>query len=127
MGKVTAAIIEKDGLILLAKRKKNKKWGGLWEFPGGKVRPEEKPESGLRRELREELGVEAEIGGLVGVWEKPEIEPGIELLVYKASIKGSPQELKEHEAICWLAPQDFPLHELVPIDQDVARFLAQQK
>ena len=63
--KVTAAVIEKDGRILIAKRRIGDRHGGRWEFPGGKIDSGETPEECLKRELREELGIEAEIGELL--------------------------------------------------------------
>ena len=52
-----AALIDIDGRILLSKRPKKKVLGGLWEFPGGKLEPKEKPQEALMRELYEELGI----------------------------------------------------------------------
>ncbi len=55
---VAAALIDQDGRILLAQRPEGKSMAGLWEFPGGKVHQDERPETALIRELREELGIE---------------------------------------------------------------------
>ncbi|MEO0676345.1 MAG: (deoxy)nucleoside triphosphate pyrophosphohydrolase [Pseudomonadota bacterium] len=55
------ALIDVDGRVLLAQRPEGKSMAGLWEFPGGKVEPEESPETALIRELDEELGI--------GTWE----------------------------------------------------------
>jgi 8-oxo-dGTP diphosphatase len=52
------ALIDKDARVLLAKRPAGKAMAGLWEFPGGKVEPGEKPEIALIRELKEELGID---------------------------------------------------------------------
>ena len=52
-----AALIDLDGRVLLSKRPRKKVLGGLWEFPGGKLEPKEKPEEALMRELFEELGI----------------------------------------------------------------------
>jgi 8-oxo-dGTP diphosphatase len=52
------ALIDADGRVLLAQRPAHKEMGGLWEFPGGKLRPGETPETALIRELKEELGIE---------------------------------------------------------------------
>ena len=60
---VVAAVLSRGGCILACRRRLDAGFGpGRWEFPGGKVRPGEEPAAALRRELREELGVEARIG-----------------------------------------------------------------
>ncbi|NWM64778.1 NUDIX domain-containing protein, partial [Escherichia coli] len=53
---VAVALVDVDGRVLIAKRPEGKKLAGLWEFPGGKVEPGERPEAALIRELHEELG-----------------------------------------------------------------------
>ncbi len=55
---VAAALLDKDNRVLLAQRPVGKSMAGLWEFPGGKVEPEESPEAALIRELDEELGID---------------------------------------------------------------------
>ena len=55
---VACALLDPDGRVLLAQRPEGKAMAGLWEFPGGKVEPGERPEAALIRELREELDVE---------------------------------------------------------------------
>ena len=54
---VAAALVDVDGRVLIAQRPKGKPLEGLWEFPGGKLRPGETPETALIRELKEELGI----------------------------------------------------------------------
>jgi 8-oxo-dGTP diphosphatase len=54
---VAAALVDSDNRVLIAQRPEGKQFAGLWEFPGGKVDPEERPEDALVRELSEELGV----------------------------------------------------------------------
>lgn len=59
---VTAAIVEDHGRYFVTRRQKGVHLEGLWEFPGGKIEPGESLADGLRRELKEELGAEVEIG-----------------------------------------------------------------
>ena len=54
---VAAALVDMDGRVLIARRPKGKELEGLWEFPGGKIDADERPEDALIRELREELGI----------------------------------------------------------------------
>lgn len=61
---VAAALVDADNRVLIARRPAGKAMAGLWEFPGGKVDPGERPEEALVRELREELGVETRMACL---------------------------------------------------------------
>ena len=62
---VVAAAILEDGLMLACRRAPGKAAAGRWEFPGGKVEVDEDPQTALRRELREELDIEIEVGELL--------------------------------------------------------------
>jgi mutator protein MutT len=62
---VAAALVFRDGKLLITRRYADAHLGGLWEFPGGKREPNESFEVCLARELREELGIEVVVGGLV--------------------------------------------------------------
>ncbi|EKE04183.1 MAG: hypothetical protein ACD_20C00098G0011 [uncultured bacterium] len=116
MQKVTAAVIEKDGKILIAKRKKGTRLEGKWEFPGGKLKCEETPEQCLKRELEEELGIETEVGDFIcsSKYEYPHIS--IELLVYRVKYISGIFELTDHEEIKWVYPQDLSDYDLAPAD-----------
>ena len=61
---VACALVDADGRVLIAQRPAGKTLAGLWEFPGGKLEPDEGPEVSLVRELKEELGIEVEISCL---------------------------------------------------------------
>ena len=61
---VAAGLVFRGGRLLITQRPAGGHLAGLWEFPGGKLEPGETWEAGLRRELREELGVEVEVGRL---------------------------------------------------------------
>jgi 8-oxo-dGTP diphosphatase len=113
--RVLAAVVARDGRLLLARRPAGKRHAGLWEFPGGKFLPGETPLEAARRELSEELGVEAvSVGGLL--WTAP--DPGSPFLIefHTVEIRGEPQAL-EHEALAWVLPDELPLYSLAPSDR----------
>jgi len=62
---VAAAVVHRDGNILITCRAPGEKLAGMWEFPGGKLEPGETPQSCIVRELREELGVESDAGDIL--------------------------------------------------------------
>lgn len=88
---VAAAIIERDGRWLMARRLKGTHLEGLWEFPGGKVDPGESLDQCLVRELDEELGVAARVGRLR--WSTTHDYPAkrVQLHFYDCTIDGEPQ------------------------------------
>jgi 8-oxo-dGTP diphosphatase len=87
---VTAALTIEQGKLLVTQRKKNSSHGLLWEFPGGKVEEGEDPRGALRRELKEELDVEVNVGGLFDAAFYFYPEYPILLLVYRCRVeKGS--------------------------------------
>ena len=100
--RVTAAIIVKDGRILATQRHDHDATGGKWECPGGKIEPGETPEACLRRELREELGVDAEIGDLFMETTHAYPSKTVELLVYHAEIRAGTIALHAHQACRWM-------------------------
>jgi alpha-1,2-mannosyltransferase len=116
---VAAAAIVADGKLLLARRSRPAELAGLWELPGGKVEPGETPEQALRRELREELGVDAVVGERLGV-DVPLPDnggPGHVLRAYQATIvTGTPAAL-EHADLCWVDAAELDRMELVPHDR----------
>src|SRR5580693_966156 len=84
---VAAGIVVEGGRVLLSQRKAGTHLAGAWEFPGGKVEPGEDPRAALRRELREELGIEAVVGEIVEVTFHRYVDAGkaVLLLFYEAS------------------------------------------
>ena len=121
--KVTAAVIEKDGKILIAKRRRGDLHGGRWEFPGGKIDFGETPEQCLKRELKEELGIEAEIGDFICASAFKYMFVPLELLVYKARhISGEFQAL-DHDELKWVAPSELAGYDFVKADVRVVRKL----
>jgi 8-oxo-dGTP diphosphatase len=116
--RVVAAVIERDGRLLLCRRPAGKRHAGLWEFPGGKLLPGESVPEAARRELAEELAVEVlAVGELL--FELP--DPGSPFVVefYPVEIAGEPVAL-EHEALLWARPEDLAGLDLAPSDRAFA-------
>ena len=102
---VAAAIVERDGRFLMARRLKGTHLEGLWEFPGGKADPGETLEACLARELREELGVESTVGPLR--WSTTHDYPTkrVELHFFDCAIAGEPSALLGQELRWVSAPE----------------------
>jgi mutator protein MutT len=110
---VSAALIFRDGRILITQRHAKSHLGGLWEFPGGKREPDETFEQCLVREIREELGLEISVGELFEevVHAYPEKSVRLKFFICKI-LSGEPQPL-DCAAVKWaakaeLATFDFP-------------------
>jgi 8-oxo-dGTP diphosphatase len=115
---VTAAIILDDrGRVLVGLRPADKRLGGLWEFPGGKLEPGETPEACLARELLEELGVTARIGVFIGESVHNYEFGTIRLVAYEAIIEGGRPSPLDHARLDWVAPEALSGIELTPADR----------
>ena len=120
---VVAAIILRDGLILVAQRQSGVH-AGKWEFPGGKVEPDETPAVALVREIDEEFGVEIAVGELFAEVEFSVAGRGYLLLAYLARHKSGAYRPVVHSRIDWLVPTMLPALDLTPADMPVAALLA---
>lgn len=127
MQQVTTGVLEKDGRILLAKRKKGRHLDNQWELPGGKIDPGETPEQCLKRELEEEFTIEAEVGPLIGTAHFKNRVVDLELLVYKVAHVSGNFELLDHEAIEWVLPEEIESYDLVDSDRVVVRELISRR
>ena len=119
--RVLAAVIQRKGRYLVCLRPAHKRHGGLWEFPGGKVEPNESDESAARRELAEELGVQVESV------EEPDFsiaDPDSPFLIafVPTTIAGEPT-CHEHTALAWLTPAELIDLRLAPSDRRYVEFL----
>ncbi|MDT9685682.1 (deoxy)nucleoside triphosphate pyrophosphohydrolase [Streptomyces sp. TRM76323] len=103
---VVAGAVYDRGRLLAARRSAPPELAGRWELPGGKVEPGEGPREALVRELREELGIEAEPGKRVpGAWP---LGRGYVLHVWTARVlSGEPRPLQDHDELRWLTRAEW--------------------
>jgi 8-oxo-dGTP diphosphatase len=121
--KVVAAVIEKDGKVLAARRRGGLRFGGLWEFPGGKLERGEAPERGLERELNEEFGVQARAEEFLMSVRHRGPSLSIELLVYKACHVSGQFRPVDHDEVRWVDPAGMDETAFTAPDRAVVRFL----
>jgi 8-oxo-dGTP diphosphatase len=123
--KVVAAVIEREGQILVGQRRKTDSHGLKWEFPGGKVERGESPSAALARELEEELGIQAHIGREIVRYSHEYPKRATILLIFFSVTKyqGEPQSLA-FERILWESPQKLPNYDFLDGDIDFVRRLA---
>lgn len=123
---VCAAIRNNKKEVLIARRKVGKILGGFWEFPGGKLEHDEELESALKRELKEELGIEIKIEKLLLA--KPfKYEHGaVLILFYLASFVRGAVDPVDHDEIRWLQPSELSQFKLLPANQDAIAILLDQ-
>ena len=118
---VVAAVIEKDGKVLIARRKRPF-MGYLWEFPGGKLEDNESLEECLRRETRDELAIEIEVGPLVSLNKHVlNCQSAIALYAYRARYVSGSIKLKDHEEIKWVEPEDLTKYDFPDPDRLIAK------
>jgi 8-oxo-dGTP diphosphatase len=124
---VVAGVIRRSGgEILLAQRPPGVHMAGLWELPGGKIRDGESPPAALVRELREELGIETEVGEPVTFAVHEEPGRRILLLFYNARITSSEPQALEGQALAWVPPRRLVDYPTPPADAQLVRMLSPQ-
>ena len=123
---VAALIFDARKNVLIARRKPHLRNGGLWEFPGGKIRPGESPKTALQREIREELGVALFVDRLFDAvtFSYPGLH--ILLLAYLCHLQDENWSLKDHDQIAWVKPEELLQYPLSPADVKIVKTLLQQ-
>jgi len=121
---VTAAVLQREGRFLLAKRPSKGLLGGMWEFPGGKVETGESLEACLRREIREELGMDVRIGEPFGVYRHAYTHFRITLHAFLCDPDGAQPQPREAAELAWVAPSELEAYPMGKVDRQIARRLA---
>jgi A/G-specific adenine glycosylase len=124
---VAAAVIQRAGRVLIARRPENGLLGGLWEFPGGKRHPHESLAECLRREIGEELGAAIEVGDELGVYRHAFTHFRVTLHAFTARlVNGAQPQPHEHSALAWAAPDELGGFPMGKIDRQIAGDLLRQ-
>ena len=113
---VAAVIFDERGRIFATQRGYGE-WKDWWEFPGGKVETGETPRQALKREIREELEAEIEVGELMKTIDYDYPNFHLTMHCFKCRLMGG-VTLKEHEAAKWLTPSNLNSVNWLPADED---------
>lgn len=116
---VVAAVIFDDQGRIFATQRGYGDWKDWWEFPGGKIEPGETPQQALRREIREELAAEIEVGELLHTinYDYPAFH--LTMHCFRCSLTGNRLTLLEHEAAKWLKPNELQSVRWLPADEEI--------
>ena len=123
MIRVVCGIIFKDDKILLTRRKKGKSLGGFWEFPGGKVEKEETDTIALKRELKEELGLEISELNYFSENKHDYNTFSIHLVAYKCKTLMDPNKLVDHDKFEWVIVNELGNFNLAEADRPLLKEL----
>jgi 8-oxo-dGTP diphosphatase len=122
---VAAGILKRDGRILICQRKRNGAFPLQWEFPGGKVEAGEDVQTCLRRELREELAIETEIGPEVSAFQYT--YPNgfqVNLVFFRVNTYTGEIANQAFEQILWVEPHELTTYDFLEADQALVARLA---
>lgn len=113
---VAAGLIWHENQILVARRPKGDSLGGFWEFPGGKIEANETAEEALKRELREEFGMEVKILKSIGSVEHKYSHAFVELHGFLCEMINYPVLLEAHDELAWVSIEELKKIKLAPAD-----------
>jgi 8-oxo-dGTP diphosphatase len=115
---VVAAVIERDGRFLVTRRPAGTHLAGYWEFPGGKVHPDETHEAALQREMLEELNTGISAPEKIFRASHAYADRDVELHFYRAQLMGEPQPLLGQE-LRWITRDEFRALAFPPPDAEL--------
>ena len=128
MKRVVAALIWKNGKILICQRTRHQVMPLKWEFPGGKIEEGEQPRDALRRELDEELGIDAVIGDEVArIRHEYPNHSKVELRFYAVHEYSGEMENRIFREIRWAEPSELPGFDFLEADLTLVKDLAEGK
>ena len=128
MKRVVAALILKNGKVLVCQRTRHQSMPLKWEFPGGKIEDGEQPRDALRRELEEELGIDAQIGEEVARIRHDYKNGGaVELRFYVVNEYAGEMENRIFRDVRWAKRSELPKYDFLEADRELVKDLATGK
>ena len=128
MKRVVAALIVQDDKMLVCQRTRHQTMPLKWEFPGGKIEDGEQPQHALRRELEEELGIDAEIGEEIAhIRHHYKTGSSVELRFYVVREFKGEIENRIFRDVRWSSQAELPTYDFLEADRSLVQDLAQGK
>ena len=127
MKTIAAAILFREGRILICRRGEGGSCAFLWEFPGGKLEPGETPAECAVRECREELGVSVRLGPVFARTSYDYPEGSLSFIFYKGEILSGDPQKRVHPEMRWVRPSELTDYPFCPADRDVVQRLSRIK
>ncbi len=125
---VAAAVIVRDGEVLIGQKRPDQPMALLWEFPGGKIEPGESPQQALVRELSEELGIQAEIGpAITRIRHNYRHGGAVDLQFFRVRQFTGEIVNQIYQQVRWVKLRDLPSYEFLAADRGLIRDLAAGK
>ena len=115
--RVVAAVIEEQGCYLITQRRPGAVLPHLWEFPGGRREAGESDEDALKREVRERLGVDVEVGQLISFVRHPYEHYTVDLHLYECRLASRTLECLAVQDYRWVTSSDFDRYAFTPADE----------
>jgi 8-oxo-dGTP diphosphatase len=125
---VAAAVILRDGEVLIGQRRPDQPMASLWEFPGGKIEPGESAQQALVRELSEELGIDAEVGPpLTHIRHNYRHGGAVDLQFFTVRTFAGEIQNQIYQQVRWVRLEDLPSYEFLAADRGLIKDLAAGK
>jgi mutator protein MutT len=125
--KVGVGVVEKEGRYLITQRKFEDHLGGIWEFPGGKIKEGESDQDCVVRELKEELGIEVKVGQNLGIIHYTYPDRRLELRFYACSLLSGEPKAIDVQDFRWAKPGELIYYQFPKADREIVDKLVQAK
>lgn len=125
--KVGVGVVEKSGRYLITQRRFDDRLGGIWEFPGGKIREGESDEACVTRELKEELGIEVQVGQHLGTIHYTYPDRKLELRFYACSLSAGDPKPIDVQDFRWAKADELIYYQFPKADREIVDKLVQAK